>query len=49
MKHKSIHGDRAKMLLYNAILLLKESGINHEIMLKKLGMSEKEYKQLMKE
>ena len=44
-----MHGDRAKVLLYNAILLLEELETPHETLLKELNMSEKEYKAIMKE
>ena len=49
MKNKSIHGDRAKVLIYNAILLLEELETPHETLLKELNMSEKEYKIIMKD
>ena len=49
MKNKSIHGDRAKVLLYNAILSLEELETPHETLLKELKMSEREYKEIMKE
>lgn len=48
MKNKSMHGDRAKVLLYNAILLLEQIGTPYETLLKELKMSEKEYKAIMK-
>lgn len=39
--------DRLKVLLYNAIVVLQDTGIPENLICIELGMSEKEYKEVM--